>query len=265
VIAPDYPGFGYTEAPEGFTYSFDALGDVIDGFLEKLGVHRFALYLFDFGAPVGFRVAVRHSERIVGLVVQNANAYEDGLSDAARAMIANRSGVDGAAERVQELLDPAVTRSQYETGATDLSLVAPDGWTLDQHFLDLPGRADAQIALALDYHTNVALYPAWQRWLRDRQPPTLLLWGRGDPFFVEAGARAYLNDLPDAELHLLDTGHFALEECLPTIAPLVADFLDRVLDARDPMPPTALRLAVIGAAADWAARSRRRPPHAGTW
>jgi pimeloyl-ACP methyl ester carboxylesterase len=237
LIAPDYPGFGYTEAPADFAYSFDALADVVDGFLAKLGIQRFALYMFDFGAPVGFRVAMRHPDRIAGLVVQNGNAYEVGLSDAAREMIANRPGVDGAAERVQGLLDVAVTRSQYETGASDLSLVGPDGWTLDQLFLDRPGRAAAQVALALDYHSNVALYPVWQRWLRDRQPPALVLWGRGDPFFVEAGARAYLDDLPEAELHLFDTGHFALEECLPAIAPLVSGFLGRALGAPGPVPP----------------------------
>ena len=203
--------------------------------------------MFDFGAPVGFRLAMRHPDRVAGLVVQNANAYEGGLSDAARGLIANRPGVDGAVERARGSLDLEVTRSQYETGASDLSLIAPDGWTLDQHFLDQPGRADAQVALTLDYHSNVELYPVWQQWLRDQQPPTLILWGRGDPFFTEAGARAYLADLPDAELHVFDTGHFALEEFLPEIAPLVDGFLDRTLGAGGSGRSDPLRIAVIGA------------------
>ncbi|SFC13596.1 alpha/beta fold hydrolase [Streptomyces aidingensis] len=228
MIAPDYPGFGHTEAPEGFRYRFDRLAEVVEGFTDRLGLDRFALYVFDFGAPVGFRMAVRRPERITGLIVQNANAYEEGLSDAARDMIANRPGVPGAEERVGVLFTPPMTRGQYETGTPDPELLAPDGWTLDQHFLDLPGRRAAQVALALDYHTNVAQYPVWQRWLRTHRPPALVVWGRGDPFFTERGARAYLRDLPDAGLHLLDAGHFALETGLDTIAPLVDGFLGRL-------------------------------------
>lgn len=159
--------------------------------------------------------------------MQNGNAYQEGLSEQARAMIANRPGVPGAEERIRQILTPEVTRGQYEGGTSDPSLVAPEGWTLDQHFLDLPGRKDIQAALALDYHSNVALYPAWQRWLRAHRPPTLIVWGRNDPFFPEPGAHAYLRDLPEAELRILDTGHFALEERLFEIAPLIAGFLDR--------------------------------------
>lgn len=227
LVAPDHPGFGHTDAPASFTYSFDALAGVMEGFVGKLGLRRFVMYAFDFGGPVGFRLAGRHPEWIAGLVIQNANAYDVGLSDTARAMIANRPGVAGAEERVREIFVLAVTRDQYERGTTDVELVAPDGWTLDQHFLDRPGRHRAQVALALDYHANVELYPAWQQWLRDHRPPTLIVWGRGDPFFLEAGARAYLRDLPDAELHLFETGHFALEENLPEIAPIIAAFLDK--------------------------------------
>ncbi|MCK2213648.1 alpha/beta hydrolase [Actinomadura sp. ATCC 31491] len=222
LIAPDYPGFGHTRAPAGFTYSFDRLADVVEGFVQALGLERFAWYAFDFGGPVGFRVAQRHPEWIAALVVQNANAYEEGLSDLARATIA---------EPPAELFDLAVTRSQYVDGAADPARIAPDGWTLDQHFLDLPGRREAQLALALDYRSNVELYPAWQAWLREHRPPTLVLWGRGDAFFPEAGAHAYRKDVPDAEVHVFDTGHFALEERLPEIAPLIAGFL-RGLDAR---------------------------------
>ncbi len=229
LIAPDYPGFGHSDspAPAEFRYSFDTLADVVEGFCLALGLDRFAMYVFDFGAPVGLRLATRHPEWITGLVVQNGNAYEDGLSDLARGFIANRPGVEGAEERVLGLLTVDVTRGQYEGGTTDPETVAPDGWTLDQHFLDLPGRKDIQVELALDYHSNLDLYPAWQEWLRTAQPPTLIVWGRGDAFFTEPGARAFLRDVPDAELHLFDTGHFALEEKLPEIAPLIADFLDR--------------------------------------
>jgi pimeloyl-ACP methyl ester carboxylesterase len=235
LIAPDYPGFGHTQAPRGFTYSFEDLARVMEHFVIELGIDRFVMYVFDFGGPVGFRLATRHPRWIAGLVIQNANAYDAGLSDTARAMIANRPGVPGAEARVREILAPSVTRSQYEGGTTDAELVAPDGWTLDQHFLDRPDRQKAQVALALDYHTNIELYPSWQRWLRDHQPPTLIVWGRNDPFFPPLGAHAYLRDLPDAELHTFATGHFALEDRLPEIAPLIGSFLDRIWTP-DPTP-----------------------------
>ncbi|GIH80705.1 alpha/beta fold hydrolase [Planobispora longispora] len=228
LIAPDYPGFGHTEVPEGFAYGFDRLADVMEGFVERLGLTRFVMYVFDFGAPIGFRLATRRPEWIAGLVVQNGNAYEEGLSPQARDFIALRPEDDGAEETVRGLLTLPATRGQYEGGTGHAELVAPDGWTLDQHFLDLPGRKEAQVALAFDYHANVGMYPLWHAWLREHVPPTLIAWGRGDPFFTERGARAYLRDLPEAELHILDTGHFALEEKLPEIAPLIADFLDRV-------------------------------------
>lgn len=228
LIAPDYPGFGHTVAPEGFTYRFDRLADVVEGFVAKLGLTRFSVYAFDFGAPVGFRLALRHPEWITGLVVQNGNAYTDGLTPAARGFIALRPEQDGAEETVRGLLTLDGTRGQYLAGTRDPEAVSPDGWTLDQHFLDLPGRKEAQVALAFDYHSNVDAYPAWQAWLREHRPPTLIVWGTGDPFFSEAGARAYLRDVPEAELHLLDTGHFALEEDLARVTPLVAAFLDRV-------------------------------------
>ncbi|MFF2556429.1 alpha/beta fold hydrolase [Nocardia sp. NPDC058058] len=240
LVAPDYPGFGHTEVPAGFEYSFDRLADIAEGFVRALELNRFVLYAFDFGGPVGFRLATRHPEWIAGLIIQNANAYDDGLSEMARGMSANMPGVAGAADNVRQILELPVTRSQYEGGTTDTELIAPDGWTLDQHFLDLPGRKDAQIELALNYHSNLELYPVWQRWLREHRPPALILWGRNDAFFPEAGAHAYLRDLPDAALHLFDTGHFALEENLPEIAALIADFVDGL--RREP-----LKIAVIGA------------------
>ncbi len=247
VIAPDYPGFGYTEVAEAFTYSFDALADVLERFVQALALERFVMYVFDFGGPVGFRLASRHPELIAGLVVQNANAYEEGLSDMARAMVANRPGVEGAEQRVGEILVLPATRGQHEAGATDPELLDPDAWTLDQHFLDQPGRKQAQIDLALDYHSNLDLYPDWQQWLRRHQPPTLVVWGRGDPFFLEQGAHAYLGDLPDAEVHVLDTGHFALEEKLPEIAPIIARFLDKTSQNTRHHKEIRMKLAIIGA------------------
>ncbi|WP_082844129.1 alpha/beta fold hydrolase [Nocardia salmonicida] len=241
MIAPDYPGFGHTEVPDDFVYSFERLADIVEGFVDAVGLRRFVLYAFDFGGPVGLRLATRRPAQIAGLIVQNSNAYDEGLSEMARAMTANKPGLPGAEDNVRQILELPVTRGQYEGGTTDPELIAPDGWTLDQHFLDLPGRKDAQVHLALDYHTNVALYPVWQQWLREHQPPTLVLWGRNDAFFPETGATAYLRDLPDAAVHLFDTGHFALEENLPDIAPLIDDFVDRLYH-RGPM-----KIAVIGA------------------
>jgi pimeloyl-ACP methyl ester carboxylesterase len=228
LVAPDYPGFGHTRAPSDFTYSFDQLAHTISGFVERLGLTRLALYLFDFGAPVGFRLAQAHPDRVTGLVIQNGNAYQEGLSDEARRFTALTPSTPGAEKTIMELLTADATRSQYQHGTTDPELLAPEGWLLDQHFLDLPGRKQAQLALAYDYKSNIAAYPDWQAWLRRHQPPTLIAWGVNDPFFPAAGARAYLTDLPHAELHLFDTGHFALEEQLAAVAPLIADFLDRL-------------------------------------
>jgi pimeloyl-ACP methyl ester carboxylesterase len=233
LIAPDYPGFGHSDAPEPasvggpFEYTFDRLAETIEGFCEQLGLDRFVMYMFDFGAPVGFRLATRHPEWIGGLVVQNANAYEAGLSPMAQALVAARRE-DGEAEaKIRQILTPSAIRDQYLHGAGDPEAIAPDGWTLDHHFLEPPDRQQIQVDLAFDYHTNVELYPRWQSWLREHRPPTLVVWGRNDPFFVEAGALAYAGDVPDAEVHLLDTGHFALEDRLQEIAPLIASFVDR--------------------------------------
>ena len=233
LIAPDYPGFGHSDAPEpvitggSFAYTFDRLADIVEGFCEQLGLTRFVPYAFDYGAPVGFRLAARHPEWIAGLVVQNGNAYEEGLSPMAQGFVGLRPDVEGDDEKILGMLTLPATRGLYEAGASAAELIAPDGWTLDQYALDRPGRRQIQVDLAFDYHTNVALYPEWQAWLRKYTPPTLVLWGRGDPIFAEPGAHAYLRDVPEAELHVFDTGHFALEENLPEIAPLIADFLDR--------------------------------------
>jgi pimeloyl-ACP methyl ester carboxylesterase len=216
IVAPDHPGSGHSDAPRR-RYSFDFLAGTIEKVLETIGFTGFSLYVFDFGAPVGFRIATRHPEWIKGLIVQNGNAYEDGLSDLARNFIANRDP-----RTARELLTLEHTKFGYLEGVRDPEAISPDSWTLDQHYLDL--RPEPQVDLALDYHTNVAKYPEWQAYLREHQPPTLITWGRGDPFFTEAGAKAYLRDVPDARLHLLDTGHFALEEDLAEIAALIRAF-----------------------------------------
>ncbi|MDH6541965.1 alpha/beta fold hydrolase [Streptomyces lavendulae] len=230
LIAPDYPGFGRTVAPDGFTYTFDRLADVVEGFTDALGLDRYALYAFDFGAPVGLRLATRRPDRVTGLIVQNGNAYDEGLSDAAREFAGLTRDVPGNEERVRRLFTEEGTRFQYETGVADPSLVSPDNWTLDLHYLGLPGRTDAQADLAFDYSGNFAHYPAWQTWLRDTRPPLLVVWGAGDPFFTPAGAEAYRRDVPDAEIHVFEgAGHFALETHLPTIAPLIATFLTKHL------------------------------------
>lgn len=224
LIAPDMPGFGHSDVPHG-PLTFDRLADVMAGFVQRLRLDHFVLYVFDYGAPVGFRLALRHPDRIAGLVIQNGNAYEEGLSPIMRNLIALEPGPDGE-KAAREMLTLPTTRHQYEAGTTDVRLVSPDSWVLDQYFLDQPERARPQVELLLDYRTNLGHYPEWQEWLRTSTPPTLITWGRDDMFFPEPGARAYLRDLPDAQLHVFPTGHFALEEHLPEIAPLIADFLD---------------------------------------
>ena len=230
LVAPDYPGFGLSDAlpAETFGYSFDRLADVVEGFCEALGLDRFVAYLFDFGAPVGLWLAERHPDWIAGLVIQNGNAYEEGLSPMARDLVALKPGRPGAEEAVMGILTAEVTRQQYVGGTREPERIAPEGWLLDQHFLDLPGRKAIQVALALDYHRNVERYPTWQAWLREHRPPALIVWGRNDAFFPAAGAEAYLRDLPDAELQLLDTGHFALEEDVDVVAARIAAFMLRL-------------------------------------
>ncbi|MFJ8016354.1 alpha/beta fold hydrolase [Streptomyces sp. NPDC096339] len=226
LIAPDYPGFGRTEAPDGFTYTFDRLADTLENFTDALGLDRYALYVFDFGAPVGLRLATRRPDRVTGLIVQNGNAYEEGLSDMAREFTSLRRDVPGNEEQVRGLFTLEGTRFQYEAGVADTSLISPDNWTLDAHYLGLPGRADAQADLAFDYASNLTHYPEWQAWLRNSAVPVLVVWGAGDPFFTPAGAKAYLRDAPDAAVHVFDgAGHFALETHLNVIAPLIAAFL----------------------------------------
>jgi putative NADH-flavin reductase/pimeloyl-ACP methyl ester carboxylesterase len=254
MIAPDYPGFGYssdpstTKAGEPVPYSFETLADAMEDFCEALGLDRFALYAFDFGAPVGLRLAARHPEWIASLIVQNANAYEVGLSPIARTLVAARREEEGAEQRIRELFTLSAIRAQYLDGVSEPERVAPDGWTLDHHLLETPERQRVQLDLAFDYRRNVELYPQWQAWLRRHRPATLVIWGRNDPFFLEEGAEAFREDVPDAEVHLFDTGHFALEERLSEIAPLLGAFVGRTWSATAPIASsTAMKVAVIGA------------------
>ena len=235
VIAPDYPAFGHSGTPDRreFTYSFARFAELIGGLLNQLGVERYALYVQDYGAPVGYRLALRHPERITALVVQNGNAYEEGLKEfwnPVKAYWADPS--DAHREALRSGLTLAATQSQYLNGVRDPSRVAPDAWLHDQALLDRPGIDEIMLDLFKDYGSNVALYPQFHAFFRSRRPPTLIVWGKNDVIFPADGARAYLRDLPDAELHLLDTGHFALEDKGNDIAALMLDFLDRKLPRR---------------------------------
>lgn len=231
VIAPDLPGFGNTRAPArgALHYSFDHMAASVIEFTEALGLQRYALYVFDYGAPTGFRVAAAHPERVSAIVSQNGNAYEEGLSDVwgpFQAYWSNPS--DANRENCRDALTPAAIHMQYFTGA-DASLVSPDGHTLDSAYLARPGMDEIQLDLILDYRSNVALYPAWQAYFRQQQPPLLAVWGDKDPFFLPAGAHAYRRDLPAAEIQLLDTGHFALETHAAEIGERMHAFLDPIL------------------------------------
>jgi len=228
VIAPDYPGFGQSSMPSltQFNYTFDTLSQVVESFTQTLGLRSYSLYMMDYGAPVGFRLAVRHPERVQALIIQNGNAYEEGLRefwDMFRTYWQNPTAANEAPLRSLLTLD--VTRFQYVSGVGDVSKISPDTWTVDQAQLDRPGNKDIQIALFYDYRTNVPLYPTWQAYLRQYQPPTLVVWGKNDIIFPAQGAYPFQRDLRNVELHLLDTGHFALEEDLDIIAPLIRRFL----------------------------------------
>jgi len=235
VIAPDYPGFGLSAMPDraAFNYSFARYAELIDGLLAQLRATSYALYVMDYGAPVGYRLALKHPERLTALVVQNGNAYKEGLQsfwDPLRAYWA-----DGAADKreaLRPLLTPGVTKFQYTDGVKDVSRVDPANWIYDQVFLDRPGNSEIQLDLFYDYRTNVELYPQFQAFFRQHQPPTLIVWGANDTIFPAAGASAFKRDLPQAELHLLDTGHFAFEDKGDEILPLLREFLQRHLAAR---------------------------------
>jgi pimeloyl-ACP methyl ester carboxylesterase len=226
VIAPDYPGFGQSPPLQGET-TFDRIAAVIDAFCHAKALQRFSLYMFDFGAPVGFRIATRHPERVEALVLQNGNAYEAGLGPGMQALVPYWQDRAAHEASVRGFLQLEATRAQYVDGVADPETVNPDLWELDQRYLDLPGRDRVMLDLLHDYVSNIDLYPRWQEYLRASAPPALLPWGRNDIFFGPAGAHAYLADLPDAELHLLDTGHFATATHSAEIADLISAFIDK--------------------------------------
>jgi len=235
VIAPDYPGFGQSAMlpRERFVYSFAKFADLTDGLLDQLGARRYALYVMDYGAPVGYRLALKHPDRVTALIIQNGNAYAEGLREfwaPIKAYWASGSAKDR--EALRQLVALESTRWQYTNGVPDTSRLDPSAWIHDQALLDRPGNAEIQLDLFKDYGTNVTLYPRFQAFFRDRQPPTLIVWGKNDAIFPAEGAHPYLRDLPKAELHLLDTGHFALEDKGEEIARLMRDFLGRHLLAK---------------------------------
>lgn len=228
VIAPDYPGYGFSGTPSEAPWTFDWLADVTNAFLESLNLNRYALYMFDFGAPVGFRIAEKHPERIAGIITQNGNIYTDGFGPGVAALANWWSDRAAGQKDVDQFLTLVGTRFQWEAGARDSASVDPAMWTLDQALIDQPGRKSAAEALLWDYQNNPARYPGWQQYLREHRPPVLAIWGANDPFFIAPGAQAYKRDVPDAEVVLLNTGHFALVEELDTIAERVHVFLRRV-------------------------------------
>ncbi|TGD99633.1 alpha/beta fold hydrolase [Methylobacterium nonmethylotrophicum] len=235
VIAPDYPGFGQSDAPDHtqFAYTFGHYADLVDGLLGQLGSKSYAMYVMDYGAPVGYRLALRHPERVTGLIVQNGNAYDEGLRefwDPIKAYWADGSAK--SREALSGLVTLPTTIFQYTDGVRDVSRISPDNWVHDQALLDRPGNKDVQLDLFYDYRTNVPLYPQFQAFFRERKPPTLIVWGKNDKIFPEEGAPPYLRDLPDAEMHILDTGHFALEDKLDEMAPLIRGFLDKQVAKR---------------------------------
>ncbi|KAB7644398.1 alpha/beta fold hydrolase [Polymorphobacter fuscus] len=231
VIAPDYPGFGQSDAPDHqtFAYSFARMADLMDKLTMQLRADRYSMYVMDYGAPVGYRLALKHPERVQSLIVQNGNAYVEGIDNdfwaPVKAYWAEPTKV--RRDALNGLVTPEITRFQYTDGMGDVARISPDNWTIDQAGLDRPGNRDIQLDLFRDYGTNVPLYPEFQAFFRTYKPPTLIVWGKNDKIFPEAGAHPYLRDLPDAEKHILDTGHFALEDKLDVVAPLIRDFLDR--------------------------------------
>jgi len=237
VIAPDLPGFGFTEAPDRkqFRYTFDQLAQVIDRFTESIGLHQYAVYVFDYGAPVGFRLALAHPDRVTALISQNGNAYEEGLSQGWNPIQKYwKEPTPQNRAAIRDLLTPDSVKWQYEHGVPDTSLVAPESYTLDSALLARPGNDEIQLDLFLDYASNVALYPKFQNYFRTSKPPLLAVWGKHDPFFVPPGAEAFKRDNPNAEVHFLDTGHFALETHAIEIGRTIREFLDRTVKAQAP-------------------------------
>jgi len=233
VVAPDYPGFGNSSAPavEDFKYTFDNLADAVEKFTAKVGLKKYSIYLMDYGAPVGFRLADEHPERVQTLIVQNGNAYNEGIDNdfwkPFKSYWNNRTGEQG--DKLRSLLTLDATKWQYTHGVRNVETISPDTWNHVQPLLDRPGNQEIQLALFHSYGSNPPLYPKWQDYLRKHQPPTLIVWGKNDAIFPAAGAHPYKRDLKNVEFHLLDTGHFALEEDGAKIAGLIRGFLSRQL------------------------------------
>jgi pimeloyl-ACP methyl ester carboxylesterase len=232
VIAPDLPGFGFTEVPaeRKYTYTFDALTGTIEAFANALGLDRYAIYIFDYGAPTGLRLAMRHPERVTAIVTQNGNAYEEGLGDAWAPI--RKYWAEPTAENRKVLEDGILTleatRWQYTHGVSNPDAVAPESYTLDMALMERPGNKDIQLDLYLDYASNVKLYPSFQEYFRKSKPPLLAIWGKNDPFFLPAGAEAFRRDLPHAQVQFLDTGHFAIATHVVEIANAMKDFLGKI-------------------------------------
>lgn len=229
VVAPDYPGFGNSSMPlvNEYEYSFDHLANVVDKFLIKKEIDKYTLYMMDYGAPIGFRIATKHPERVQGLIIQNGNAYEEGLLkfwDPIKAFWKDKTTENAQALR-DALLTIDATKWQYTQGVRNIESISPDTWVMDQTKLDRPGNKDIQIELFYSYGTNPGLYPEWQEYFRKHQPPTLLTWGKNDPIFPEEGAHPYKKDLKNIDFHILDTGHFALEEDGDIISDLILKFM----------------------------------------
>jgi len=235
VVAPDLPGFGFSDAPDRkqFRYTFERLAETIDNFTRTIGLDRYTIYVFDYGAPVGLRLALAHPERITAIISQNGNAYDEGLSQGWNPI--QKYWKEPTAENraaLREFLTPDATKSQYIHGVQDETLVAPEAYSLDSALLARPGNDEIQLDLFLDYANNVALYPKFQDFFRTKRPPLLAVWGKNDPFFLSPGAEAFRRDNPNAEVHFYDTGHFALETHYQEIAAAIRDFLDRKLNQR---------------------------------
>jgi pimeloyl-ACP methyl ester carboxylesterase len=228
IVAPDLPGFGLSDMPsrDSFAYTFDSLANVIDRFTEVIGFDRYAVYVFDYGAPTGFRLALKHPERITAIISQNGNAYEEGLSDGWNPIRAYWQDPSQAnRDALRALLTHDTTVWQYTHGVSDATRVSPDGYSLDEFYLSRPGAHEVQLDLFGDYQSNVALYPAFQQYFRTHQPPFLAVWGKHDPFFLPPGAEAFRRDMPQAVVRFFDTGHFALETHAAEIAEAIAGFL----------------------------------------
>jgi pimeloyl-ACP methyl ester carboxylesterase len=228
LIAPDYPGFGNSSMPtiDEFEYTFDHLADIVDKFVEQIGLEKFSMYVMDYGAPIGYRLAIKHPDRIEALIVQNGNAYDEGLREFWEPLKAYwHEPNEKNKEALRKFLTIEATKWQYTHGVKNESAISPDNWIFDQSLLDRPGNKEIQLQLFYDYRSNPPLYPQWQDYFRKYQPPTLVVWGRNDLIFTKEGAVPYQRDLTNIEVHLLDTGHFALEEEGELIADLISRFL----------------------------------------